>query len=97
MKRGACGRRAKNSEYERAGFICCPSVKLRSGFRVVETKKLHRVSCLRETDFRSFRFDLCIPRITQHVSVVEIVEIKSKDALFCMCCTSEEENTHAQL
>lgn len=52
------------------------------------TKKNDGVHCLRGIDFRSLRFDLCIPQITQHVSVVEIVKLQTKNVLFCMCYKS---------
>lgn len=52
-------------------------------------KKELRVHCQRGIDFRSLRFDLCIPRITQHVSVVEIVKLKTKMSYF-VCATRAE-------
>ena len=66
MKRGVCGRRAENSKYVRADFICYLSVKFSSGYRF-DDRKNYSAHCLRGIDFRSFGFDLCIPQITQHV------------------------------
>lgn len=71
MKRGVCGRRAENSKYVRADFICCLTVKFCSGCRFDEIN--NSVHCLHGIDSRSFQFDLGTPQITHHVSDVEIV------------------------
>ncbi len=52
---------------------------------LIKKKKNHGVHYLRGIDFRSLRFDLCIPQITQHVSAVEIVKLQTKNVLICMC------------
>lgn len=51
-------------------------------------KKNYSAHRRRGIDFRSFGFDLCIPRITLHASVVEIVKLQTKNVLFCMCYKS---------
>lgn len=51
-------------------------------------KKIKNIRCLYGTDLRSFRFDLSIPQVTWHVSVVEIQKRQTKTVLLCVCFKS---------
>lgn len=57
-------------------------------------KKKSNVHCVCGIDLRSFRFDLSIPQVTQHVSVVEILKLQTK--LSCFVCASKTERKRSQ-